>query len=265
MRKLQIIWMQIAAMLSVVAIAFASSNPGRASEKYEKTLPLNSGGTVSLKNVNGDLKVTTWDRNEVRIQAEKYADDSDALPELKIDVDASKDMISIDTEYPRSHDDGRGHGISVNYVLTVPKSANLEKLSVVNGRIEVAGVSGNVEVSTVNGTIETRGLRGGCDLNTVNGKLDAEFASVRHGADIRLNTVNGTVVVRLPAKPDVDIKASTTTGHISNEFGLQDRDDSGHNSFVRIGDRLHGKLGEGSASVRLNTVNGSIKILKSVR
>ncbi len=263
MRSFRLIGIQFAVILSAAAIAFASSNAGRVGEKYDKSFPLNPGGKVSLQNVNGDLKVVTWEKNEVRVQAEKYADDEDALARLKINVDASKDMIAIDTEYPVSHGDKHGHGVSVDYILTVPKNANLEKVSIVNGRVEITGVAGDVEASTVNGTVETSGLGGRCDLSTVNGKVEAGFTAISRSADIRLNTVNGSLTVRLPGHPNVSIKAATTTGRISNEFGLESSAELNEGSFVRVGDRLHAKLGNGSALLRLNAVNGNISILKS--
>lgn len=263
MRSIRFMVLGLAAFALAACLTSAAPRSSGASEKFEKTYPLSVGGTVSLQNVNGNLKVMTWDKSDVKVEAMKYADDEASLADLRINVDATRDMISIRTHYPDSHGDNHGHGAAVDYVLTVPKGANLDKISVVNGHVDISGLSGDVSVSTVNGDIKALGLGGRCELETVNGTVDAKFVSLRRGVDIRMRTVNGGLVLRLPDKPDADINASTTTGRISNEFGLESSREGGHDSFVRVGARLRGKLGSGGSSISLKTVNGSISILKS--
>ena len=154
-------------------------------------------------------------------------------------------------------------GMHVDYILTVPRNSSLEEVKIVNGQIDISGLAGNVTVSTVNGSVDARDLSGGCEFETANGKVDAEFTSLASGSDVRLKSVNGALMLRLPDNPDARIKASTTVGNISNDFGLESTRESDEHSVVRIGDALSGTLGKGSASIEMHTVNGSIDILKS--
>lgn len=250
----------------VVFLAFVrplAAKSGGSSEKFQKSYALSAGGTVSLQNINGNVKITAWDKNEVKIEAVKYADDRNDLDNLKIEVDASNDIVAIHTRYPEERDEHHGHGYEVEYSLTIPKGANLDKLDLINGKIDITGVTGTIAASTVNGAIHADNLVGGCDLKTINGEVEAKFGTMAAESFASLKSVNGAVVVRIPAGTNANVEANTTMGHITNEFGLQSSRESNEDANVRMGDSLHGKIGKGGASVRVETVNGSIRILKS--
>ena len=42
-------------------------------EEFHQTYPLSAGGRISLENINGAVRVTAWDRNEVKVDAVKTA------------------------------------------------------------------------------------------------------------------------------------------------------------------------------------------------
>lgn len=263
MRRIRFILFGSALLLFTAVIAAAAAELHGVTGTFQKTCPLAPGGKVSLENINGNLKVITWNKDEVKIEAEKYADNKEALSDLNIEVDAARNIVAIHTRYPGDTAGNRGNGMRVDYILTVPRNSNLEKVKTVNGQIDITGVTGKVTVSTVNGSVDARDISGGCELETVNGKVDAEFTSLPGGSDVRLKSVNGALVLRLPDNPDASIEASTTVGNISNDFGLESTRESDEHSFVRIGDALSGKLGNGSTAIEMHTVNGSIDILKS--
>jgi DUF4097 and DUF4098 domain-containing protein YvlB len=257
---------EILAIGFVVFVAFGgplSAKSVAASEKFQQTCPLSAGGTVSLRNINGNVKIMTWDKNEVKIEAVKYADDKKDLDKLKIEIEAGNDRVAIHTRYPEERDEHHGHGYEVEYTLTIPKGANLDEVDIINGKIDISGVSGTVAASTVNGTIHADNLLGGCDLKSINGEVEAEFGAIAAETSAKLKSVNGAVVLSLPGNSNANVEASTTMGRISNEFGLRSSRENDEDSYVRMGDSVRGKLGKGGASVRLETVNGSIRILKS--
>ena len=61
----------------------------------------------------------------------------------------------------------------MEYTITVPRQANLDEIKLVNGRLDIQGVAGDVHASCVNGRLEARNLQGRSELSTVNGSLDA--------------------------------------------------------------------------------------------
>ncbi len=263
MRRIGTLTIGLALLVAAAGRVYPSSHSHGASEQFQKTCTLGSRGTVSLQNLNGNLSIKAWDKNEVMIKAVKYADNQEELVSLEIEVDATGDRVAIDTKYPDESDGGHGHGAGVDYSLTIPRDAKIEKVKIVNGEIEISGVSGKVEASDVNGTIHADGLRDGCDLGTVNGNVDATFDGLSAAGDVRLKSVNGGLTLRLPDNAGADVDARVTTGRISNEFGLESSRERNRHSFVKVGDAIRGKIGNGGVLVRLETVNGSIRLLKS--
>lgn len=236
--------------------ARGSDHSGQVTEEFHQTYPLSAGGRVELDNVNGDVHITGWDRNEVKVDAVKYAYSKERLEEAKIKVDTGSSFVSIRTEYPNHNltfnSLGRNNPASVEYTLTVPRNIRLDEIKLVNGALEIEGVSGDVSASSVNGSIKTHGTQGRAEISTVNGRLEVEFSRLSNSAE--LSSVNGSVMVTLPSDAKGEIEASTVSGRINNDFGLP------INDHRWVGHDLRAELGVGGARIKLSNVNGRIEI-----
>jgi DUF4097 and DUF4098 domain-containing protein YvlB len=235
----------------------SSDHRGALTEEFHQTYPMTADGRVELDNINGDVHISSWDRNEVKVDAVKYADTKERLDEAKIEIDARPDSLSIQTKYP-SHDNSWNSGshnnpASVEYTLTVPRTVRLDEIKLINGSLNITGVSGEVNASCINGRLEAHDLAGRARLSTINGRLDARFDQLA-GNSVELNSVNGSVDLTIPSDSKADLEASTVSGGISNDFGLR----VNHHQFV--GHDLRGELGAGGTRIKLANVNGRIEI-----
>ena len=172
----------LAALLTLGLQAHASDHRGSLTEEFHQTYAITADGRVELDNINGDVHISSWDRNEVKVDAIKYADTKEGLEEAKIEIDSGKDHLSIQTKYPH-HDQGwhwgsRDNPASVEYTLTVPRTVRLDEIKLINGQLDVNGVSGEVRASCINGRLEAEGLAGRAKLSTINGHLDAKFGQL---------------------------------------------------------------------------------------
>ncbi len=65
-------WTLFVLVLAVASLAvggaLAQTRP-ELTEEFHQSYPLTAGGRVSLSNLNGKVRVTAWDRNEVRVDA----------------------------------------------------------------------------------------------------------------------------------------------------------------------------------------------------
>ncbi len=225
-------------------------------EEFHQTYPLDKQGKVRVENVNGDVRIVTWDREEIKVAAIKRAKKQEHLDEVKIEVDAKADHIRIKTKYPDSKARrDKNNSVSVDYVLTLPKQSRLDRINTVNGNVEIEMASGDVEASSVNGNVTANGLAGQVELSTVNGSVKATFAELKKS--VSLKSVNGSVTVALPPEANAKVSAHTLTGGINSDFGLQAK------KHFPIGQNLDGKLGEGGPAIDLSTVNGGIRIDRS--
>ncbi len=244
--------------LFVLALgARASDHRGAFTEEFHQTYTLATGGRVELDNINGDVHISTWDRNEVKVDAVKYAGSKDRIGDARIEVDSSAERVSIRTKY-RDRDNtfnwgSRNNPPSVEYTLTVPRTVRLDEIKLINGELDITGVTGEVHASCINGKLEAHNLSGRAELSTINGHLDARFDQLP-GSSVELKSVNGSVELTIPSDSKAEIEASTISGRIENDFGLH------VNNHRFVGHDLRGELGSGGPHIRLENVNGRIEI-----
>ena len=221
------------------------------SQEFHRTVALPANGQVSLENVNGDVEITGWDRNEVQIDAVKKARDQQRLDEASIEVETGSDYVKIHTQYPHNHTNN--NPASVHYTLHVPQNARLDRISLVNGSLNIQKVTGQVDASLVNGKAHVSDLTGEANISSVNGSIDANYASLSNVPKIKLKSVNGSIELGLPGSPSAEVKASTVNGGIKSDFPL-----TVQGSFASH--NLSGTLGSGGTRIELSNVNGSIHI-----
>ncbi len=260
----------LAATAAVLAAAVCVAAPAAAqgvTETFDQTYALSEGGRISLENVNGDLRVATWGRNEVRVEAVKEASSQELLDGLEIEVESRGDDVRIRTHYPSTRVEGGDHlddivhrgrhsWTRIQFTLTVPAGARLGSIDLVNGDMDVAGVTGGVRAELVNGTIRAEDLAGAVSLSTVNGGIEATYRALGLDDRIELDSVNGTVELSLPASASARVRVETVHGRLSNDFGLEVR------KHKYVGAEMDGMLGAGGADIEVSTVNGGVKLLR---
>src|SRR5580658_8139898 len=231
------------AALGTICALFALSLVARASDRltdeFHKTYAISAQGLVELDNINGDVHISVWDRNEVKVDAIKTAGSKERLDEARIEVNSGANHLEISTKYP-DHDHTFNWGshnnpASVEYTLTVPRGVRLDEIKLINGELDVTGVSGEVHASCING------------------RLDARFDQLA-GSSVELNSVNGSVELTIPSDSKAEIEASTVSGGIDNDFGLH------VNNHRFVGHDLRGELAGGGTRIELKNVNGRIAV-----
>jgi DUF4097 and DUF4098 domain-containing protein YvlB len=235
---------------------------GELTEEFHQTYPLAAGGRVSLSNINGGVRVTSWDRNEVKVDAVKRARRPERLREAEIKVEASGNSVRIETEYTGqrwgdSRHDRDDNPATVEYALTVPRGVVIEDFNLVNGGLDLENLSGSVKASSINGKVSAKGLSGPVNLSVINGRLDASFDRLGEGQSVTLSSVNGPLALTLPSDASAHLRASTVHGSITNDFSLPVR------VGRHVGRDLEGRLGAGAARVRLSNVNGQISLRRA--
>ena len=217
-----------------------------------QSYPLNKDGFVTVKNVNGDITIRVWDKNEVDLKATKHGP-SQNLDLVEIEVDSKPDRFYVESKYPRFHNNT---DVSVTYELTVPRGVTLEDVSDVNGGVEISGVEGEIGVSTVNGSLEVDGSKAPVRGESVNGNVRVKWASFPQKGEISMQSVNGRLELQLPPQNvHADVRASSMNGSIHSDYPINVHD-------ALLSHKLEGQIGNGGVSITLKTLNGSIEITK---
>ncbi len=222
----------------------AASSP--ASQPFRQSYALSPRGRIQIENRYGNVQISGWDRPEVRIEAVRSA------PGANILVDASNDRLAVRTQYAGAEPENPA---SVEYRITMPRTADLEEVRLFNGGLSIRGVAGAVKATTVNGSIKAEGLQGKADLETINGKVEAGFARVSGSQPISLRSVNGRIVLSIPPHAGGQLIAQNRAGGIETDFDSPAPTPNGHH--------LQAVLGNGGPRILLHNVNGGISIHSS--
>lgn len=272
------------ALLALMGLASAamSAQAVTLKDRFQKTYPLQAGGTVTLDNVNGGVTVEAWDRPEVQVVADKEvkANDSEAakkaMQQVQIQVGKSAGKLDIVTKLPKRDNGlfewmaGKNVNINVKYQVKVPRNAVLD-LETVNGGVRLAGTHGKAEVETTNGALAIEGVHGNLDLETTNGSIsvvrsagavkaettngsiEVELSEVPDGSDLSFGTTNGSVTVRLPRDIRVSLDAATSNGRVTSDFDVEGADSKSRR-------RLSGDINGGGGKLHVRSTNGSVTI-----
>ncbi len=243
---------------ALVTTVWARAESYSYKEPFDKSAAFGATGIVVLENVNGDVEVQAWDKNEIRISGEKSAKTEEELKAIQMTIDLSADRAVVKVKLPKRESGWFGHGdirANVHFTLRVPAGARLDGISTVNGGVDLTGLRGGVRAHSVNGHVKATDITGSAKLSTVNGRVEARIVTLPTRSEVEASSTNGAVTLALPADVSATLRASTVNGGIDCEFPLEV---SGH--FV--GRNVHGTIGGGGSSVKASTVNGAVKIRK---
>jgi DUF4097 and DUF4098 domain-containing protein YvlB len=233
--------------------ARAQDNQGlqiRGFNRIDTTVRLDRGGAVDLSLVSGKIRVTGWDRPDVKVTA------SVETGRLRFDANSSRVTLTVEDS---DNEGRRGHNRHTNvgdaqFVVSVPRGSRLILEAVSGdvtakgsqGEIEATSVSGDVDVSdgvravtaeAVSGSVRTSHVNGNLRTETVSGDLRAENVS----GNIEASSVSGSI--RLVGIQSKDVRTETVSGDITYSGSIEP---SGRYSF-----EAH------SGTIRLNIPRGA--------
>lgn len=185
----------VASVVAVAAIGLALAGPAAASAQegglrsIDETRPVDANVTVEVDVVVREVRVTGWDRSEVRVQGSVFSGYEDFTFERDEDGSVTIELEpKDDVEWPK---DREGPDLGA-LTVSVPRGASVG-VEVVNGSLSVEGVSGQVQLETVNGDVTYRGNARWVAAEAVNGTVDVRAPGSR---ETRAGSVAGNVIVR---------------------------------------------------------------------
>ncbi len=144
----------------------------------------------------------------------------------------------------------------------------------VSGGIELAGHAGQADLQTVSGDILAPALGQTAKLQTVSGRIQADggpwdrltlstvSGDVQVGGSMAVNgkldidSMSGDVQLQLPATPVGTLHASSFSGELRSDFGTPQRADHGPGSELDV------RLGDGHATLTVETFSGNLRVRK---
>ncbi len=246
---------------AILALALSAAVFGADYKDVNRTVALNGSGSLEIETHKGSIKVSTWDRQEVEIQARIESEPGTIMDRRRFDgtdvhIDSSPDAVRIKTYYPDfnwccSFDDN-GTNPEVRYTIKMPKTA---RLTIRDHRsdTEVTGLQGSLDLTTHRGSARLHGLGGALHLDTHRGEVEVEFASFT--ANSKIVNYRGTVELSMPKGSRFDLQTNSgRRGSIETDFSVMTH------TISRRGETVHGAVNGGGPALRIETERGEVRV-----
>ena len=236
----------------------SSAGQGWLKSQFHKSLSLEPGGSVTLENINGNIVVSGWEKDAIEISAEGSMDSPQEAgihflgwrfspPDVR--VRSTADSVRIRTGESRSEDERN----SVDYVLRVPRSVNLDSIRNGRGRIAISDIYGRSLLDADEGEIRISNYSGSLDVRLGSGVVEAEALDLRPQDSVHITVERGDIVLLLEPSVAAQLVAAAPEGNIFSELELDQ---------TLPAKKISAKLGDGQASIELTAVQGDIRIRK---
>ncbi|HEV8485764.1 MAG TPA: DUF4097 family beta strand repeat-containing protein [Blastocatellia bacterium] len=186
-------------LLSVVLLMLGAVGYA-CTDRFERIYTPQGAAHLTIKNMNGDIRVNAWDRKTINVRAI-------TLPPAKVEdrVSGNEFTISVKRHLPPG---------AASFEVSVPANTSIT-LSNVMGKIEVNGVAGDVAVDSIDGEIRLQGIRAASvDVKVTAGNIFFE-GDLLDGGSCSLQAVKGDIDVTLPAATPFDLNARSLSGAIN--------------------------------------------------
>jgi len=235
-------------LLSILALLAAPLPQG---SQTDTTVSVSQGTRLRVENQGGDILVRAWDKNQVRIQA-SHSRRSHVVTRL------TGAVLSIETRADRGPGGMVDYELTVPAwmplklggmyaTVTVEGSKAPIEVETLEGDITVKGGAELVKLVSIQGTIRASGVRGRLELNSVS--EDVEASDIQ--GDIVVETVSGDVLLRRIEAKSVEVE--TVSGELYYDGRIMD---GGHYSLLTHSGEIYFSVAEGS-NATISTAVGS--------
>ena len=247
----------------VATIASQARAQARADFRWENALA--AGNEVSIRNVNGDIKVVPSTSGKVQVVGIKRGSGPD-LDRLRANVEQTSRGVVICVLYDDAasscddrghHSDRRNHqwnDASMNLEVAVPTNLTVSARSI-SGDVSVAGTHGDVIANSVSGDIQLDRLEAtSVSARSVSGNIDVRVDQLIGPGHLSFHTVSGNVTLALPKQLDADVSMATVSGGMNSDYP------------ITIGNRrmsprrIDARIGNGGRRLELDTVSGDVAL-----
>jgi hypothetical protein len=233
-----------------LGLGLAAQDEARQPSRTEtRSESLAYGSKLWVRNRNGAILVTGWDKEEVALSAEIRDSEQRRIDLVLVRTGADLEIEAQFQQPLLSLAQGAAASPWCRMALSVPRKL-LGHFRTTNGPISVDSVFGYVRCETTNGDITLAGIQGEVQAETTNGNLEARALHAR----IRGGTANGRIVLE-----DVDgqVQLETTNGFIK----ARNLDGWGEGiSLASTNGAIDLELGRATGDLLAENARGSIRI-----
>jgi len=246
--------------LSISGISFSQEKLRKEGRYYladiEKTFDVQKGGDLVMEKIRGDVAITTWDKNIVKIHEVRKMD-------VYTEAEAKAVLKEIDIIYRQAGNkitvggaDSYRSYMSSTFEIVVPVEFNVN-IGTSGGDLSVADLKGTVNLSTSGGDIDLVRLDGRVIAKTSGGdiavKENKQQVSVKtSGGDIEIYDVMGEVEARTSGG-DIRVK--------NNKARVSVKTSGGDIELSNIGAEIEASTSGGD--IKVEGADGKLSVITS--
>lgn len=236
---------------AITVVASAAAPTASVSHRDARTLALGHDRGIALTITVGTVLIVGEARSDVALEVVRHAPDAGSLARVPLTVEEQPtriDIRAIQTER------GSDPDLRSDVTLRVPAQTSIGPIRILEGRLDVRGLTGGITAEVQRGPIEAQAVSGAVRLETTIGSVIVHDARLVAGGVLRLRTFNGDVRLRLAERPtDARILALALNGTITSEIPLTMKNTWG----PRWGEAT---LGRGEPVISIDVVTGKVEI-----
>lgn len=190
---------------------------------YRKSAPFSEGGTISLINMNGDIRVQGWDEARVEVLAREPGKWShprrfriSGISSFEPEILFHHKDNAIEIQCPDDADEDSVY----DFDLRVPRSVKIEGIRNGEGTIRVSDVYGRLEVEAEQGEVLVENFSGSLDVSLEEGYVSAEVLDLRSEDEIRIELGEGDIEIFLQEPVGATIEADAQDGEVTSGIEL---------------------------------------------
>lgn len=267
-----------------VGLILLSSGPAFAapiteSKVWKETYRVSASPRLVVSNIWGNVRVRPGSPGQIEVTVDEHrsAPTQELFERSKrsiyLDVQADAASVSLIVDKPEDtwrYELCRGCRVDYQFEILVPPDTQLDVSTVTDGRIDVSGIHGSVRAGNVNGPVAVSGLRDCTQIESVNGGVDLMFAQAP-SQNCSIETINGDIVLILPAGVDMDAGLRMFNGRITSDFDLEplalpakvEQTKRDASSVYRIEQAAGVRFGSGGPMFDIASLNGDVQFRKS--
>jgi hypothetical protein len=235
----------------LLLFALTASTATAATDRQTLRFALPAARALALDITIGKVRVEGSDRTDAEVLIERTAPSAEAMTRIPVVVDESPERVTIKIVQLENGTDAR---FTSDVVIRVPDGVTIERVHIMEGRLEIQRFRGALTADVRRGPIEGMDLSGTLRLETGIGSVVLRNARLAPDGLLRLRAFNGDVRLQMPAPPaDARVLALALNGTIQSDILMTTRDTWGPRWSEAT-------LGKGEPVISIDVVTGKVEI-----
>jgi hypothetical protein len=220
-------------------------------DRQTRTFALPAGRSLSLEITIGTVRIEGSARTDAVAEIARHAPSAGDLTRIPVEIQEQEADVRIRA---LQADGGTNAALRTDVTLRVPHAAVLRSVRIMEGRLILSALHGEITADIRRGPIEAVELQGIVRLESGIGDVVADRARLSRDGLLRLRAFNGDVRLTLAEQPlDARIMALALNGTISSDIPLRTKDTWGPRW-------AEATLGKGEPVISVDVITGRIEI-----